>query len=532
MTEGATLSSLLESIGTEFLRVFAAPSGLEVRVAGPVIDDPADPSPIDAGDLLLAVGTLAESPVARTLLARAGASAASGVVFRTQGPPPESLVREAELSKVALLGVIPAMAWSQLHTLLRSACAAAGLGASDAEPGGASGDLFALANAIAARVGGPTTIEDPQSTVLAFSSLNEPIDEARRDTILGRRVPEDWLRRLHEDGVFRRLWSEDQVIRVDYPEVRRRLAIAIKAGGELLGSIWVAEDKRPFDAAAEAALAEAAEIAALHLIRARSSEDLERGRRSALLRSLIDGNAVGPVLAELLGVKPDCFAAVIVFRLPAGSQTELAVQARRACRFVDLYCESTRRRAASVAAGRDVYLLLADGARPAVERLEAVAQEILGDRGDIFPQGTVAGVGSVVEGLAEATLSRDEARRVAGVLEAASGGSRVASIERVRSHAIVERIAEIAAGEPGLLKGPLDTLFERDREGRGHYVETLRAFLDHFGDSTAAAASLDVHPNTFRYRMRRLLEISGLDLDDPVERMVVHLQLRIRDSQP
>jgi DNA-binding PucR family transcriptional regulator len=179
-----------------------------------------------------------------------------------------------------------------------------------------------------------------------------------------------------------------------------------------------------------------------------------------------------------------------------------------------------------------VYLLLADGARPAVERLEAVAQEILGDRGDIFPQGTVAGVGSVVEGLAEATLSRDEARRVAGVLEAASGGSRVASIERVRSHAIVERIAEIAAGEPGLLKGPLDTLFERDREGRGHYVETLRAFLDHFGDSTAAAASLDVHPNTFRYRMRRLLEISGLDLDDPVERMVVHLQLRIRDSQP
>jgi DNA-binding PucR family transcriptional regulator len=63
-------------------------------------------------------------------------------------------------------------------------------------------------------------------------------------------------------------------------------------------------------------------------------------------------------------------------------------------------------------------------------------------------------------------------------------------------------------------------------------VETLRAFLDHFGDSTAAAASLDVHPNTFRYRMRRLLEISGLDLDDPVERMVVYLQLRIRDSQP
>jgi hypothetical protein len=497
----------------------------------PVIDDPADPSPMDAGDLVLAVGTLAESPVARTVVARAGESAAAGVVFRTQGRLPESLVREAELSNVAVLGVIPAMAWSQLHTLLRSACVAAGGGAHDAEAGGATGDLFALANAIAARVGGPTTIEDPQSTVLAFSSLDEPIDEARRDTILGRRVPEEWLRRLHDDGVFRRLWSQDEVIRVEYPELRGRLAIAIRAGGELLGSIWVAEDKRPFDAAAEAALSEAAEIAALHLIRARSSEDLERGRRSALLRSLLDGNAVGPVLAELLGVKPDSFAAVIVFRLPAGSQTEVAVQARRACRFVDLYCESTRRRAASVSVGRDVCLLLVDGSRAADERLEAVAREIVGERGDTFPAGTVAGVGSVVEGLADAIRSRDEASRVAAVLEAGSAVQRVASIERVRSHAILERIAEIAAGEPGLLRGPVDRLLELDREGKGHHAETLRAFLDHFGDVPAAAASLDVHPNTFRYRMRRLLEISGLDLDDPVERLVAHLQLRIRDSQ-
>jgi DNA-binding PucR family transcriptional regulator len=184
-----------------------------------------------------------------------------------------------------------------------------------------------------------------------------------------------------------------------------------------------------------------------------------------------------------------------------------------------------------VAVGRDVYLLLADGSRPADDRLEAMAQEILGDRGDTFPAGTVAGVGSVVDGLVEATRSLDEARRVAAVLDAASGASRVASIERVRSHAIVERIAEIAAAEPGLLKGPLEKLYERDREGRGHYADTLRAFLDHFGDVTAASASLDVHPNTFRYRMRRLLEISGLDLDDPVERMVAHLQLRIRDSQ-
>ena len=58
-------------------------------------------------------------------------------------------------------------------------------------------------------------------------------------------------------------------------------------------------------------------------------------------------------------------------------------------------------------------------------------------------------------------------------------------------------------------------------------METLAAYLDAFGDVRRAAASLDVHPNTFRYRLQRLVELSRLDLDDPVERLVVQLQLRL-----
>lgn len=528
MNEGATLSSLLESIGTEIMQVFAAPAGLGIRVNGPVIDDPADPAPLDAGDLLLAVGTPPVSAAAQTVVERAARCGGAAVVFRFNGAPPDGLVKAAESSGVALLGVIPAMAWSQLHTLLRSACIAVGGADAGDETGGAVGDLFALANAIASRVGGPTTIEDPQSTVLAFSSLDEPVDEARQATILGRRVPDDWLRRLHEDGVFRRLWSQAEVIHVDYPELHRRLAIAIRAGGELLGSIWVQEDTRPFDAAAESALSEAARIAALHLIRARSSEDLDRTRRGSLLRSLLEGNAVAPLLADALGVKGEGFATVVLFRLPEGAQTEVAVAARRACRLLDLYCESTRRRGATVAVGRDVHLLLVDASPPAPDRLEAIAQEILGERGDMLPSGTLAGIGSPLAGVAQAPASADEAQRAVAVLERSGGSKPVTSIDTVRAHAIAGRLAEIAATEPSLLKGPVEVLAERDRDGKGHHIETLRAFLDYFGDVTAAAASLDVHPNTFRYRMRRLVEISGLDLDDPVERLVAHLQLRIR----
>ncbi|HET6873504.1 MAG TPA: helix-turn-helix domain-containing protein, partial [Acidimicrobiales bacterium] len=42
-------------------------------------------------------------------------------------------------------------------------------------------------------------------------------------------------------------------------------------------------------------------------------------------------------------------------------------------------------------------------------------------------------------------------------------------------------------------------------------------------DIGAAAARLYVHPNTLRYRLQRAEQISGLDLKDPDERMLVHL---------
>ena len=53
------------------------------------------------------------------------------------------------------------------------------------------GDLFALSNAIAGVVGGAVTIEDPGRRVLAYSTLgDQPIDAARRGSILGRQVPD------------------------------------------------------------------------------------------------------------------------------------------------------------------------------------------------------------------------------------------------------------------------------------------------------------------------------------------------------
>ena len=75
--------------------------------------------------------------------------------------------------------------------------------------------------------------------------------------------------------------------------------------------------------------------------------------------------------------------------------------------------------------------------------------------------------------------------------------------------------------------GPLARLIEYDRQQKSNLVQTLRAWLDAFGDVIAASEALYVHPNTFRYRLRRLAEVGQLDLTDPEARFVAMLQLRV-----
>ena len=55
--------------------------------------------------------------------------------------------------------------------------------------------------------------------------------------------------------------------------------------------------------------------------------------------------------------------------------------------------------------------------------------------------------------------------------------------------------------------------------------ETLRSWLLHGGDRRATAADLQVHPQTVRYRMGRLRELYGEDLDDPNCRLKLLLAL-------
>jgi PucR C-terminal helix-turn-helix domain len=120
--------------------------------------------------------------------------------------------------------------------------------------------------------------------------------------------------------------------------------------------------------------------------------------------------------------------------------------------------------------------------------------------------------------LARATLRAVEA----GAVPAGGGLVRsddvLADLLLFESQSLVERIAARR----------LAPLAELTSKARARMEETALAYVEERGNAAAMARSLDIHPQTARYRLARLRELLGSDLDDPGARFELELALRAR----
>ena len=96
------------------------------------------------------------------------------------------------------------------------------------------------------------------------------------------------------------------------------------------------------------------------------------------------------------------------------------------------------------------------------------------------------------------------------------------------SHRLLLARQEDAALE-AISRGLLGPLADYDRRQHGDLVASLRAFLEHNGNWEAAARALAVHRHTLRYRIRRVAELTGRDLDRAGDRVEFWLALQAAD---
>lgn len=532
-----TLGALLARLTPVVLDLLAAPTGVDAAVGRVLIVGAGDDHRLEAGDVVLLVGVDAAAPGLADQIRRCAEARSAAVVVKVSPESAPAVTRLAESYGVAALGAPASADWGQVFTLLRTAATV--VGTADDRLDHHAADLFALADAIAGAVGGATTIEDRQLRVVAYSNLDQPIDGVRRDSILGRSVPGYVMERDEIVATYKRMWADTDIVRLPAGDkVRPRMGASVRAGDEVIGTIWVVEGDRPFDEAAERALRDSAPVAALHLLRHHAADDIDRRRRADTVRAALEGRRVA---ADLLGGASATVVAFAVLDSSADAADAAAsvVRRRRLLDIVTYQLEVVDARSAAVELGGAVLAIVPEpGAGQ--RRQRAVVSDVVQRAAHAMKAEVVAGIGSTVG--ADATVdpaaiaaSRWEAEQAVAVLtERAVAGSgsgsapAVVTIDEVRSHVVIRRVRELVADDARTRIPHWETLARHDAEQHTDHVATLGAYLDAFGDVTTAADRLGVHPNTLRYRLKRIVELIGADLDDPAERFVLELQWRLR----
>lgn len=137
------------------------------------------------------------------------------------------------------------------------------------------------------------------------------------------------------------------------------------------------------------------------------------------------------------------------------------------------------------------------------------------------------GVGRIRHGLDGIRQSHQDARQALTIGRRLHGPGNVTLFERLGVYRLIyaaEQLPELQTFQ----EEALAPLVEYDRQHGAELIRTLEAFFAANCSPKEAAALLHVHRNTVLYRLERITEIIGLDLNSSDVRLRLHLALHVR----
>lgn len=506
---GLAVGDLVDILGGGLFSLLAGSPRTEVDDV--TIAEPATGVLGQAGDLLLGVG-IDGTEAAIALMAKAKAVGSGAVVLRRAVADQPEVLRAARADRLALLGLADQASWAHVVWLVRAVLDRVPADPTRPEELRIQDELFVFADACAAVVDAPVTIEDTRSRVLAHSARHDAADPIRLTTIVGRRVPDTVLASLRARGVFRRLAASDEPFFVPADgDLRARLVVPVRAGTEWLGSIWAVVDDRPAPEVV-AELTRTAARVALHLLQLRSQVDLRRRVAADRVRAALHGSGDGvgwlpppPWRVVLLGGLAD----------PVASRVGLWEAAARRALWRQPIIVDVAEDVVAVVRDPEAHAQPCGHLEPGTAAwLDDLATELNAAVGRIS-----AHAGHAVNRVESLPDSLAAARSVRQV----SGDAVVVHLEDVWAQLVLARAVDaVRDGIPD----PVDALLAHDVEHDSDLAGTLAAWLTHPAAPRVAAQQLHIHPNTLRYRMVRVREVLDADPDDPDTRLALALRLR------
>ena len=410
-----------------------------------------------------------------------------------------------------------------------------------------TGDYQELVDEISELLGAPATLENRDFELIAFGAYDgegdldpSTLDPVRTRSILTRRSTAAIRTWFEGFGITR---ATGPVRIPPTPEAgvyRGRICLPVRHRGVVLGYVWLLDDDDPGPSAPQldAAMKVAARIGALLADEAQAGADLTRELRAVLTadRGWQRDMAVA-ALRTALGPRGDGPHAVVCVAPWPSADPEDAPSARtvphatalctvpwgaaeQQCLAVLVRLRSTdvRTPAASAAAR-----LLADVRAPAASptaRVPADGRAPATTGAERSPRASVpaAGIGTPRVGLADLGTAWQEATAAARAALAEPRFAPVADWSHIGPYRLLTALSPESPHDPAV--APLLSPAHHE------LARTAEVFLDCAGQAGRAAAELGIHRQTLYYRLSRVEQLTGLDLDDGEDRLLLHMALK------
>ena len=315
------------------------------------------------------------------------------------------------------------------------------------------------------------------------------------------------------------------------PRGRSRLVAPIPGRDGVHGFVSLIGEEHQLVQVDRVSVARGASACAIELDRERAvlraRDDLEGELVAALLDGSYGSEAGATERARRLGFELGHRFSVLVIRgrnTSAGALDTLTVAARRCL---------ARSASGSLLAVHDgaVCAVMTDVAADPPERSRLVAEALRADCAAALRDEVIVGVGRPRSGPQGVRQSHREAEHALRISARLKSPRAVATFSDLGLHRLLVAMTQHAELDDFYSQTAGALIAYDDRTGSG-LMETLDAYFHCHGSPTDTAQRLHLHRNTVLYRLRRIEEIGGLQLDDPATRLNLHLCLRIREVLP
>ncbi|MFD0036512.1 PucR family transcriptional regulator [Streptomyces anulatus] len=377
-----------------------------------------------------------------------------------------------------------------------------------------TGDYQELVDEISALLDAPATLENRDFGLVAFgahdSDDDSAMDPVRTRSILTRRSTPAVRAWFEGFGITRATGPVRIPAAPEAGVFRDRICLPVRHRGVVLGYVWLLDaDPGPTDEQLTAAMEVAARIGALLSDEARAGADLSREFGAVLTAGPgRQRDTAVAALGEALGQDADGLHTVVCVT-PWVDDTP---SVRGVASAAALATVSAPGAAGPLSLAALVRLRAPDRLDPALNAADRL-------RTGAGPAAT-GGIATPRRGLDELTVSWREATAAARAARAEPRLGPVALWSAIGPYRLLTALPGTGddPGDPAV--APLLTPPHRD------LAHTAEVFLDRAGQAGRTAAALGVHRQTLYYRLSRIQQITGLDLNDGEDRLLLHMAVK------